>query len=177
MVVTVDNELEARKRLGLLVRQARRSAGYANTQTWAAKVGRSDRQLLGLERVEKVGTDTYAAVAEALGWPVDRIPEILAGRGPSSASTALADVSDDDLVEELRRRLRAGGEHEQRSAPMTAPRARYAGSAGGAGDVRARLEQHLRGARTDEEREQLERMLADLDAIEEAVPDRPAETG
>lgn len=105
----MEPNLAARKRLGAEVRQARRRAGYAKTLEWVAKVGRSDRILLGLERGETVGADTYAAVAEALEWPLDRIYAILADEPlepAGSGSTELTTVSNEELAAEVLRRLR-----------------------------------------------------------------------
>ncbi|WP_292605903.1 hypothetical protein [Nocardioides sp. REDSEA-S30_B4] len=53
--------------LGSWVAGARVQAGYSDTKKWAATVGRSTRQVLGLERGEAVGPKTIEAVAQALG--------------------------------------------------------------------------------------------------------------
>lgn len=100
------------------MRQARRAAGFSKTPAWAAKVGRSDRVLLGLERGEAVGPDTYAAVAEAIGWPLSRVYDILngapvrAGDHLRPVPSPLADVSDEELAAEVLRRMKgeAGGD-------------------------------------------------------------------
>lgn len=107
----MEPDLAARKRLGAEVRQARKRAGFSRTPEWADKIGRSDRVLLGLERGESVGADTYAAVAAALGWSLDRLYSILAGEpGNESADPdpGLATVSDDELAAEVLRRMKRG---------------------------------------------------------------------
>lgn len=109
----MDSDLQARRLLGTKVRQARRAAGFANTAKWADRVGRSDRVLLGLERGEAVGADTYAAVADALGWPLERIYSLLDQEDAQvrSASPTLTTVSDEELAAEVLRRMKSGGEH------------------------------------------------------------------
>lgn len=114
MVLAVEHDLQARKSLGRQIRNARKAAGLSDTKAWAAKVGRSDRMLLGLERGEAVGADTYAAVSAALpDWPLNRIYAVLEGReAPASlgsAPPALADVSAEELVAEVLRRIKTGG--------------------------------------------------------------------
>lgn len=110
----MEPDLAARKRLGAEVKRARKRAGYAKTIEWVEKVGRSDRILLDLERGGKVGDGTYAAVAEALDWPLDRIYAILADEpfeAARSGPTELATVSNEELAAEVLRRLkRTGGE-------------------------------------------------------------------
>lgn len=54
------------KRLGRWVYDNRVRAGYTDTKEWADEVGRSTRQLLGLERGEQVGAGTIESVARAL---------------------------------------------------------------------------------------------------------------
>lgn len=78
--------------------------------------------MLGLERGESVGADTYAAVAEALGWSLDRIYAILSNEPvaePSQEPTGLAAVSHEELAAELLRRMKAGdGDVGRDAAPM-----------------------------------------------------------
>lgn len=117
----MEPDLTARKRLGNEVRQARKRAGLSKTAEWADRVGRSDRVLLGLERGESVGPDTYAAVADALGWTLDRLYSILAGEPvleSSTASTGLASVSNEEIAAEVLRRMKAG-EHGGRDTAAT----------------------------------------------------------
>ncbi|WP_338182967.1 hypothetical protein [Jatrophihabitans sp.] len=64
--------------LGQWIHDARVVAGYSDTKKWAAAVGRSPRQLLGLERGEQVGTGTIEAVAKALDLPASDLYWILA---------------------------------------------------------------------------------------------------
>lgn len=68
--------------------------------------------LLGLERGEAVGPDTYAAVARALNWPLDRIYAVLAGEDPDPVvgSTPLTAISDEELAAEVLRRMKERGE-------------------------------------------------------------------
>ncbi|WP_328988421.1 hypothetical protein OG394_19595 [Kribbella sp. NBC_01245] len=79
-----DYDSHGWQRLGRLVRAARVKAGYGESREWSARVGRSTRMLLGLERGEPVGDATLARVAESLGWPIERIYDTL---GETSAST------------------------------------------------------------------------------------------
>lgn len=107
----MEPDLAARKRLGAEVKLARKRAGYSKTIEWVEKVGRSDRILLDLERGGKVGDGTYAAVAEALGWPLDRIYAILANEPvepAGSGSSELTTVSNEELAAEVLRRMKAG---------------------------------------------------------------------
>lgn len=115
----MEYDFDARQRLGRLVRQTRRARGLGKTAEWAAKVGRSDRVLLGLERGEAVGADTYAAVADALGVRVDFVYGALDGVDvrladyesiKSPTPPALTSVSDDELAAEVLRRMKNGGE-------------------------------------------------------------------
>jgi len=78
-------DIEARKRLGRVVNRARRAAGYADTEEWAALIGRSTRVALGLERGESAGRKTYTAVEEALHWHAGACYEILDGVDPAQA--------------------------------------------------------------------------------------------
>lgn len=81
-----DYDSHGWQRLGRLVRAARVKAGYGESREWSARVGRSTRMLLGLERGEPVGDATLARVAESLGWPIERIYDTL-GEGSVSAKT------------------------------------------------------------------------------------------
>lgn len=76
--------------LGSEVAYARRAAGYADTKAWVAKVGKSDRQLLGLERGEPKGRTTLSAVEAALEWPDGWCYRILSGEraGPPDRTPA-----------------------------------------------------------------------------------------
>ena len=106
-------DLAARRRLGRAVRDARRQAGYTNRMEFADKVGRSARQIQALENGEDgVGPDTYAATAETLGWPLERMYEFLDdSAAPRAIPPSLASVTDEDLAAEVLRRMRSGGEH------------------------------------------------------------------
>lgn len=53
-------------RLGHRVHDLRIQVGHVDTKLWAEEVGRSSRQLLGLERGEPVGPKTLERVAKAL---------------------------------------------------------------------------------------------------------------
>lgn len=119
----MEYDQAARKRLGRAVRAARRDAGFVNREDFAEKVGRSARQVQALENGESgVGVDTWSAAAKVLEWPIEKVYEILDGRRETdrSPSTALTSVSDDELVDELRRRLnKKAGEGDDRDAPST----------------------------------------------------------
>lgn len=67
------------KRLGRWVYDNRVRGGYTDTKEWAEAVGRSTRQLLGLERGEPVGAGTINRVADALTLPASMLFAILAG--------------------------------------------------------------------------------------------------
>lgn len=56
------------KRLGTAVQAARLRARYDDMKDWAALVGRSTRQMQGLERGEQVGAPTLRLVETALSW-------------------------------------------------------------------------------------------------------------
>lgn len=119
------------KRLGEWVHDARVQAGLSDTTKWAARVGRSTRVLLGLERGEPVGAKTIEAVAEALGvanWAVFQVlthgdatsdpwrqPDVEEARATYEEETgllahrqvsALDSFSDEELAEEVLRRMR-----------------------------------------------------------------------
>lgn len=124
------------RRLGRAVHAERLRRGWSDTKEWAARVGRSTRVVLGLERGEPVGRSTLARVENALGWAPGRAWSILAGDGsvteqnprPAAETTQagvgpgdqspqpylsrrtgpdLTDVTTDALLEELARRARA----------------------------------------------------------------------
>jgi hypothetical protein len=109
----VEYDQAARKRLGRAVRAARTSAGYDNRNDFADKMKRSARQVQALENGESgVGPDTWAAAAEALGWPIERVYALLDGETQAAvAPPELAAVSDEELAAEVLRRMQAGGEH------------------------------------------------------------------
>lgn len=68
------------QRLADHVRAARRDAGFPTRRALAAATGITDRTLGKLERGERVGTETLAAVARAVGWPPEGPRRVLAGR-------------------------------------------------------------------------------------------------
>lgn len=81
--------------LGGWVAGARAQAGYSDTKQWAEAVGRSTRQLLGLERGESVGPKTIEAVASTLGvaaWVLYDVLETGRSADPWSDLKARADV-------------------------------------------------------------------------------------
>ena len=69
-------------RLGSYVVSARKSAGFGTRRAFATAIGVTDRTLGKLEGGERVGNDTLAAVAEAVGWTPDSPRRILAGDEP-----------------------------------------------------------------------------------------------
>ena len=97
------------QRLGDAVGYARRADGFTDTQQWCEIVGRSDRMLLGLERGEPVGKGTLRLIEDALDWPAGQTTRILAGQPISPpeppAPASVREATDDQLIEELRRRL------------------------------------------------------------------------
>lgn len=118
----MNYDLAARQRLGREVRAARVNAGYSNREAFAAQIGRSARQVQALEKGESgVGPDTMHAAAELLGWPIERVYELLDGNQPGPTSPALTSVSDEDLAAEVLRRMKAGGEHGGDTAATKAP--------------------------------------------------------
>ncbi len=96
------------KRLGEWVGDQRRQAGYTATTTWAAKVGRSSRVVLGLERGEPAGDKTIRAVATALGLDTRPFYRILAGDNPWPETRAdlLAELEASNLSEETKALIR-----------------------------------------------------------------------
>ncbi len=65
--------------LGRAVYRARARAGYRDTARWAARIGRSTRVALGLERGEPTGPRTLMLIEDALGWPAGWTSKILSG--------------------------------------------------------------------------------------------------
>jgi len=64
-----------------------------------------------LERGETgVGPDTWAAAARALGWPLDRVYELLEGRDARPTPSSLTQVSDEELAHEVLRRMQRAGD-------------------------------------------------------------------
>lgn len=114
------------KRLGRAVYSARVAEGFGDTQQWCDIVGRSDRMLLGLERGESVGKGTLRLIEDALGWDAGQAFTILDGATPptrDAVPASVRDATDEQLIEELRRRLLAGPTERQVTsdgAPMTA---------------------------------------------------------
>lgn len=107
----MEHDRSDRQRLGRTIRAARLEAGYRRREDFAEKLGRSARQVQALENGDTgVGPDTWAAAAAVLGWPIERVYEILESGAavPPSSSTGLADASDEELVAEVLRRMRAG---------------------------------------------------------------------
>lgn len=66
------------KLLGQAVHDLRLGAGFASMKDWAEAVGRSTRQLQGLERGEKVGEGTLIEVARVLGLELGALVDVLA---------------------------------------------------------------------------------------------------
>lgn len=86
---------ESWKALGDWVHDARMQVSeWRDMKAWSAVVGRSDRQLRGLERGEHVGIGTIEAVAKALGIPDWSLLDILSTgdvpRGREQSATAYA---------------------------------------------------------------------------------------
>lgn len=119
------------QRLGRWVHDTRLQAGLSDMDEWARVVGRSTRQLRGLERGEPVGPKTIELVAEALGveaWYLfgvlaeDEVPsgvnlssvqvarmrrryEDETGLGVQPPAVGIRQYDDRDLLDELARRL------------------------------------------------------------------------
>jgi hypothetical protein len=81
--------------LGRAVYSARARAGYRDTAKWAARIGRSTRVLLGLERGEPTGGRTLLLVEEALDWPSGWTDRILTGEVSGPPELASVGSSDD----------------------------------------------------------------------------------
>lgn len=123
----MEYDRAARQRLGRAVRAARTKAGYPNRSDFADKLGRSARQVQALENGESgVGPDTYAKAAEVLGWPLERVYQLLDDEGVQtrSAPPALTSVSDEDLAAEVLRRMKgeAGGDTAPTNVRNLTPR-------------------------------------------------------
>lgn len=109
----MEYDQAARQRLGREVRAARVRAGFANRESFADKMKRSARQVQALENGESgVGPDTWAAAADVLGWPLAQVYELLDGVDAGSTPSPLTDVSDEQIVAEVLRRMKgdAGGD-------------------------------------------------------------------
>jgi hypothetical protein len=97
-----------REELGRIVAAARLRAGYSDTRAWSEAVGRSSRQLLGLERGEQVGRKTLLLVEAALDWPAGWCERYLAGQEsgqPEEPPAEAVTITDDELlmkIEQLR---------------------------------------------------------------------------
>ena len=105
-------------RLGDAISRARRAEGFTDTQQWCEIVGRSDRQLLGLERGERVGRGTLRLVEDALDWPAGQAFKILDGDTavqPVPVPASIREASDEQLLAELARRLADTTESEATS--------------------------------------------------------------
>jgi hypothetical protein len=81
--------------LGRAVYSARARAGYRDTAKWAARIGRSTRVLLGLERGEPTGGRTLLLVEEALGWPAGWTDRILTGQADGPPESSVGPVAED----------------------------------------------------------------------------------
>lgn len=81
------------RRLGHMVWSERNRIGLGETTEWAAKVGRSTRVLLGLERGEAQGKGTLALVEEALGWENGSAWQVLEGGEPTKQSGQLPGIT------------------------------------------------------------------------------------
>lgn len=118
------------------------SDGDRDMEAFAKRVGRSTRQLRGLERGEPVGPKTLELVAVALGispWYVFSLlsdPDFR-GREPVTADaiaakarrdselgeqpTSLSAYNDDELLAEIRRRMREGGSNADAAPRKKSP--------------------------------------------------------
>ena len=118
-------DLDDRKRLGEIIRRARRKAQYRHVKgEWQDVVGYSDRTLSGLERGEKVGPDVLIDIERVFGWPDGWCERILDGKAdgppPSASADGVRDRTNitleaatlDELLDEIasRRRTVADGD-------------------------------------------------------------------
>lgn len=95
-------------RLGKIIARARVEAGFGDTKDWVARIGRSDRVLLGLERGEHTGQHTLRLIEAAIGWPVGSCEDYLSG-GPEPAQRSTVRPSAEGAdVAHLRDPLRDG---------------------------------------------------------------------
>lgn len=105
MATQSENDWE---RLGQWVKSHRVAAGYESMKLWADAVGRSTRQLLGLERGEPVGDTTLVKIEHLLDWPPGTAKGVLRGGIPIRAVQEKPQHElrlDDDQVEVRLRRL------------------------------------------------------------------------
>lgn len=134
--------------LGQAVHEARTEAGLSKTREWAARVGKSERTLLELERGGKVGANTLQAIEDALGWPRAGAYRVLNGLGwrelAGPVATPLVDNSIAAAILRIEQRLAAiearleeGGDGNAESDDR-----------GSAPNTEAGRTPHLRAART-----------------------------
>lgn len=120
------------KALGAWIHDARMQGGpeFRDMSAWAKKVGRSERQLYGLERGESVGEKTLEAVAEALyidprflfarladldfddSFPmayetVRQVKEQYGDTDPDQVAVSLESYTDTELLTEIGRRMKS----------------------------------------------------------------------
>lgn len=118
-----DYPAENWKALGQWVHDARMQVSdWRDMKTWASLVGRSDRQLRGLERGEPVGVGTIEAVSRALGvedWHLMNIlttgerPRVRDQRAPleDPHAVSVAEATDQMLLDEIASRMRSAPAH------------------------------------------------------------------
>lgn len=169
-----------------------RTCGDDQGRDFEAKTGIDGSTLSRWRRGDSGGlrADKVAAFARGYSRPVLEafveagfISAAEAGAAPPGKPD-LSAITNEELVELIRHRLeqRAGGEHEQRSAPIATAeqqadvvtrdsqgRTQYLQAKDTPTGLRTRLEQRLQEARTGEERRKVEQLLADLDRIEETA--------
>lgn len=110
--------------LGQWVHDARMQVdGLRDMEAWAAAVGRSTRQLAGLERGESVGVGTLERVADALGVDQAMLFRVLTDEGQTRGQPKVAgsDLSDAELIAILAYRLGRRGQQEGGTSHGEAP--------------------------------------------------------
>lgn len=103
-------------RLGRYITAARR-ARYGTVSKAIAAAGVNSLTWAKAERGERIREDRLTAIEKALGWEVGDGWVIAAGGEPTRSTetvTALEALSNDDLLNEIRRRLDARGDEDSR---------------------------------------------------------------
>lgn len=88
------------ERLGRAVKRSRmNSPELSSTKIWAARIGRSSRTLLGLERGEPVGDATLFRIENELNWPEGYSWKILDGSAIREEAPSMAWIDEPEHID------------------------------------------------------------------------------